>query len=92
MARQPFAHEFDELLCFFGGNPLDIREFGGEIELYLGDEHEKHIINNTCVVYIPKGLPHGPINFKRIDKPIMFAHVSLTSRYTNAIVPPPPDD
>ena len=39
----------------------------------------KYIITTTTVVYVPRG---GPLNFKRVDKPVMFINVPLTSRYT----------
>jgi hypothetical protein len=40
----------------------------GEIELWLGDE--KHILTKSCMVFIPKGLKHCPLVFRRVDRPI----------------------
>ena len=82
MEGEPHAHDFDQFSCFLGGNPVNIRDFGAEIELFLGEEGEKHIISATTIVYIPKGLIHGPLNFKRVDKPVMFINIPLTSKYT----------
>jgi hypothetical protein len=81
MEGEPHAHDFDQFSCFIGGNPMDIRDFGAEIELYLGEEQERHVINATTVVYVPKGLVHGPLNFKKVDRPVMFINVPLTSQY-----------
>jgi hypothetical protein len=75
------THEADQFLCFLG-TPEDVRAFDGEIEIYLGEESSKKIINKTSVVYIPKGLVHGPIIWKRVDKPIMLFSVLLSSEYT----------
>jgi hypothetical protein len=72
MVKTPHAHGSYEILGFIGGNPLDIRDFGGEVELSLGEEGEKHIINSSSFVVIPPGLPHGPLNFKKVDRPFMF--------------------
>jgi hypothetical protein len=56
---------------------MNLRDFGAEIELCLGEEQEKHIINSSTAVYIPKELPHCPLNFKVIKKPIVFMVVML---------------
>jgi hypothetical protein len=64
------SHDFDEYLGFVGSNPDDPFDLCGEVELYLGDE--KHVLTKTCVVFVPKGLPHCPINIKRVDRPFIF--------------------
>jgi hypothetical protein len=81
MEEKPHSHDFDQFSCFLGGNPMDIRDFGAEIEIFLGEEGEKHIINTTTVIFVPRGLIHGPLNFKRVDKPVMFINVPLASKY-----------
>ena len=73
--------DFEQFLIFLGGNSKDIQDFGGEVELSLGEEGEKHVINSATIVRIPKGLYHGPLNFKRIDKPIVFIDVYLAPEY-----------
>jgi hypothetical protein len=83
----PHSHDFPEMLCFIGGNPLDITDFGAEIEFTLGGE--KHLINTLAVVSIPKGVTHCPIIIKKVTKPIIFMEVSLT-RIWKPSGPPPP--
>jgi mannose-6-phosphate isomerase-like protein (cupin superfamily) len=78
------AHDYDQLLVFLGGNPLNFFEYGAEAEILLGEEDEKHIIDTTAVVYIPKGLMHCPVNFKRVDTPVMFMHVCTAPAYTRS--------
>ena len=78
------SHNYDELLYFIGGNPLNFFEFGAEAELSLGEEDEKHIIDSTSIVYVPKGLMHCPINFKKVDKPVMFMHICASPAYTRS--------
>jgi hypothetical protein len=79
------AHDFQEVLCFIGGNPLDITDFGAEVEIELGAEHEKHTITKTSCVSIPPNLPHCPLNIKRVDKPIIFLEISNTPAYGKPI-------
>jgi len=78
---KPHSHNFVEMLCFIGGNPEDIRDLGAEIEVCLGEEGEKHLIDTATVVSIPVGLVHCPINIKKVEKPIVFLEISLTRKY-----------
>ncbi len=81
MVESPHSHAFDQYLCFFGTNPNDRRDFGAEIEMCLGEEHEKHILNSPTVVWIAAGLIHGPITWKRVDKPALFIDIAMTNDY-----------
>ena len=82
MDKVPHAHpEFDEFLCFLGGNLENMFDFDADIELSLGKERVIYKINKATIVYIPKGLYHCPINFKRITKPVLFHPIPLTPAY-----------
>ena len=83
MAKEGHVHDQDEILCFIGANPMDYKDFGAEVELYLGEEGEKHIITSTTFVYVPRGLVHCPLNFKRVDKPIVFSDILMAPLYYN---------
>lgn len=82
----PHSHDFAEMLCFIGGNPRDITDFGAEIDFTLGGE--KHTINTPAVVSIPGGVVHCPIVFKKVEKPIVFLEISLTRVYKPSGPPP----
>ena len=77
------SHDFDEYLLFLGTNQKDPRDLGGEVELWLGGE--KHVITKSCAVFIPAGIKHAPIYFKRIDTPIWYLATGPTPKY---VVPP----
>ena len=62
-------HDFDEVIGFFGSNPEDPYDLCGEVEFWLGDE--KHHLTKSCVIFVPKGLKHCPMIFKRVDRPIL---------------------
>ena len=79
----PHKHEFDEYLFFIGGNPLNMGEFDAEIEVALGENWDRYLINSTSIIYIPKGLQHCPIHVKRVGKPFLFGHIMLAGQYTN---------
>src|SRR4030067_262516 len=46
MIKEAHTHDHDQFLIFAGGNPLNVKEFGAEVEFYLGKEGEKHVINS----------------------------------------------
>ena len=79
--RVPHSHRFDEFLCFLGGNLENMFDFDATIELYMGEEKELHLIERPTVVYIPAGLVHTPLTFKRVAKPVLFQPVPLTPAY-----------
>ena len=73
------THDFDEYLVFLGTNHKDPRDLGGEIEFWI--DGEKHTITRSCTVFIPAGVKHAPIYFKRIDTPIWYIATSPTKNY-----------
>ncbi len=81
MEMEPHSHDFDEFLCFIGSNATDQKDFDAEIEISMGKEEEKQVINTATVVCIPKGMVHCPINFKKIHKPILFCNIYMSREY-----------
>jgi hypothetical protein len=81
------AHPFDECLVFAGLEPKDPNYLGAEIEICLGKEYEKHIINVPSIVCIPSNLPHGPIETKKAEKPFAHYSIGLARDYTVAKLP-----
>ncbi len=78
---KPHSHDFEETLCFIGGNPRDITDFDAVVEYTINGE--KHILTKPGCVSMPPGLPHCPISIKNVspEKPIVFLEVSLASSY-----------
>jgi hypothetical protein len=62
------SHDYDEVLAFFGSDPENPHDLNAEMELHIGGE--VHTVTKSCLIFIPKGTKHGPIDFKRIDRPI----------------------
>ena len=81
MVDKPHHHDFAQYLCFLSTNPDDLNEFNGEVELSLGEEGEKQKITSPTIAYIAAGLKHGPLNFAKVDKPILFIDIAMTGRY-----------
>ncbi len=82
MEEKAHAHDFDMYLYFMSFDPDSMGDLGADIEIGLGPEQEIHKITTPTSVYIPKGMVHCPLEFKRVDKPILFIHASLAPKYT----------
>jgi hypothetical protein len=67
-STKPHSHTYDEIIGMVGTNPDDPTDLCGEIEITIGGE--KHIVNKSCLVYIPAGLEHGPFRELKMDRPI----------------------
>jgi hypothetical protein len=78
--EEPHRHDYDQFLCFLG-TPEDVRDFDAEVEIWLGDEREKHTITESTIVHVPAGLLHCPMNYVRISKPIMLINITLAGEY-----------
>lgn len=81
MEEAPHAHDFDMYLYFHSFDPDNMGELGAEIEMGLGPEQERHLITTPASVYIPAGMIHCPLHFKKVTRPIMFVHASIAARY-----------
>jgi hypothetical protein len=81
MVKEAHAHDFDQFLHFYGADSTNIKKFDAVIEIYLGEECEKHIITGPTVLHIPAGMIHCPLNFKVVNKPVIFMNVALTPQY-----------
>jgi len=73
------VHDFDEVIGFIGSDPQNPRDLGGEVELWLEDE--RYLLNESCLVFIPRGLRHCPLRVTKVDRPILFMAFSTTTRY-----------
>ena len=64
-------HLHDETYLFFGSNPADQKDLGGEVEVWMGcgPLAEKIVITKACAVSIPAGTIHQPIVVRRVDNP-----------------------
>lgn len=78
MELQSHHHDVDEYLFFLGAQLPDLTDnFDAEIEIFLGPEYERHIITKPCILYIPRGFEHNPMDIKRVGKPLLFMPLHL---------------
>ena len=82
LVKEPHSHDFEQFYFFFGSDLANIKEFEAEVDFSLGGEVEKHIINVPTTVHVPAGMVHGPMNFRKDEKPIIFIDALLSAQYT----------
>ena len=59
----------DEILMFFGTDPERPHDLCGEVEWWMGGE--KYVLTESCMVFVPKGVRHCPMYFRKVDRPIL---------------------
>jgi len=84
------THPYNECLVFAGLNPKDPDYLGAEIEIALGPDYEKHVIDVPSIVCIPKLLPHGPIVTRKVEKPFAHYAIGLAGEYQATKLPQGP--
>jgi hypothetical protein len=77
MVGDSHQHDFDQMIFFLGCCADNITDFEAEIEFTLGNK--LNIITYPACVHIPSGTMHGPLNFKRINKPLMFFDITFST-------------
>jgi hypothetical protein len=61
------VHNYNEIVLHLGADPANPEYLGGEIEFIVGGE--KIVIDKTSALFIPKGVKHGPLTWKKVEKP-----------------------
>ena len=78
----PGAHKHDvpEIIGFFGNDPKNPHDLGGEVEFWIEDE--KFIINKSVMIFVPAGVKHCPLKLRRVDRPMFHFSVVTSGQYT----------
>jgi hypothetical protein len=79
------AHPDNEVLIFLGTDPNNSDSLGAEIEIDLGEEHERHIVDKPSAILCPAGMAHAPIVTRWVDKPFAFILINLADEVTMSI-------
>ncbi len=76
---QAHHHDYPEILGFFGSDPYNPYDLGGEIELHI--DGEIHLLTKSSMVFLPPNLPHCPLLINRVDRPIFHFSVVMNNVY-----------
>jgi hypothetical protein len=78
------AHDFAQVFLFVPCAE-DLKAYDAETDLYLGEEGDKVVINETTALYVPAGMVHCPIIHKRVGTPFFFVNCPITGKYSAII-------
>jgi hypothetical protein len=59
-------HNFDEVVLHISADPYHFEDLGAEMQFIV--DGQPLDFNSTTAVYIPKGIPHGPLTWKSVSK------------------------
>ena len=73
------SHDWGEIFGYVGAaEQADPRDLGGEVEFWI--QGEKRTLTKSCLVWIPPAIPHCPVRFARIDRPILWFTIGIGMR------------
>lgn len=73
------SHSSDEVVVHIGNDPSNPADLGAEIEFQIEDE--KVTIDKTSAIYLPGGVKHGPVTFKKVTKPHLQMAITIGGFY-----------
>jgi hypothetical protein len=76
----PHIHKTPEVLVALGTDPDHPKVLGGEIELSMGPEMEKHLINESTLIYIPANFIHCPFRVLKVTRPFIFIQAQYSGK------------
>jgi hypothetical protein len=79
IAVYPHVHDFDEIIGFFGSNVENPQDLCGQIEDTI--DGEEYITTKSCILFVPRGVVHGPLYIRRVDRPIFHFATGDTKLY-----------
>lgn len=75
------VHPVDEVLVYLSMDPHNSENLGAEIEVDLGEEHERHLIDKSTAIVCSAGIPHMPSVTRWVDRPYAFFAVCLSGEH-----------
>lgn len=61
------THDYDEIVLHIGDDPDNPEDLGAEIDFYM--DGQALTVNKTSAIFVPKGIKHGPLVWKKVAKP-----------------------
>jgi hypothetical protein len=70
-------HKFDEIVMHIGNDPYNSEDLGGEIEFCV--EGQPLTFNKSSALFLPAGTKHGPLTWKKFERPHMEIAIMIGS-------------
>jgi len=69
------SHPYDQIELLIGSDPENPENLGAEVECHVGGK--KFTVDKTNALFIPRGVEHGGVEWKRFDRPHMLVSITL---------------
>jgi hypothetical protein len=73
------VHPYDEVLAWVGTDPDDRYNLNGEIEIWV--DGKQNFMDKSFLCFVPAGTKHGPINIRKITKPMFHFTSGMGKKY-----------
>lgn len=73
------THDYDETIAWVGSDPDDRYNLNGEIEIWI--DGKQNILDKSFIAFVPAGVEHGPINIRKITKPMFHFTAGMGKKY-----------
>jgi hypothetical protein len=81
---------YDKIILNISGDPDCPEDLGAVLEYNLGGR--KFTIKNGSAIYIPKGVKHGPMVWKKVSRPYLQMTIGITGKFESGVSHKPGDD
>ena len=79
------AHDTEQIVLHIGSDPKNPEALGAEVELVI--DGESYVTDRTHLFYLPKKMKHGPITWRRVDRPLIEMTIALGASTAEAVNP-----
>jgi hypothetical protein len=69
--------DYDQAMIWMGTHTYDMGYLGAQVDFCIGEDKEKHRITTSTAVFIPKGVPYGPITVGPMEDRFILMQVAL---------------
>jgi hypothetical protein len=60
-------NKYNEIVLHIGADPFNPEYLGADIEFVVGND--KLTIDKSSALFVPKGVKHGPLTWRKLEKP-----------------------
>jgi hypothetical protein len=73
------VHDYDEVIAWVGTDPNDRYNLNGEVEIWV--DGKQNFMDKSFLCFVPAGTKHGPINIRKITKPMFHFTSGVGKKY-----------
>ncbi|HEX7474595.1 MAG TPA: hypothetical protein VF318_01415 [Dehalococcoidales bacterium] len=65
----------NQVICLVGADPENPFSLAGEMTIWVGGE--KNLLNKSSLVFVPAGVPFGPVQIAHMEHPICYTAIGI---------------